>query len=1041
MYSTSRFESPLDPSGDPCYHAVRVRGWGWYCLWNGCYTGFACANSLWRVGEMECEMKDRVETVRKILTGLGVVVSGIGLATAFPPFDQTINSWSCLVPLLWIIRSAPRKRAVWSAFFTGILFWLVSLCWLPAIIKNGGPWALVVLGMVGLSAACSAYWALFAWLSSTFWQQAKAKPFLRVVCVLLVDPILWAGTEYLRGTLFSGFAWNFLGVSQVHNIPFIQVSSLFGVYAVSAMLVLVNGAVTSICQRLVVPFWNKLSLSEYGIESAVRLPFPVRLGQSLESILPFLLVFGVWFWGNARIHGTQPDGIDESVRVAVIQPNIPCVFSCTPEQMRLMQIERVLDQTKMAGLAKPDLIVWPESAVPGMVPVHNYSMEFLRLGAVASQGTVLAGVSEMRGKNEEENLYYNSAWLVSPEGKECGIYRKQHLVPFGEYIPFDKAIPWLQRLVPIGVSCTPGDSASVLTLPAKSDVKIGALICFEDTVPPLSRAAVKNGATVLALLTNDAWFNQSCEPLQHQMQAVFRSVENQVPMVRSANSGVSCFVDKFGRVKRLELEGKIADFHGFLLGVTEPNGGGTFYTRAGDLPLVCAFSVFALLAFVLSFRHSGHPIRPKEEKLSEKERRWRMLHPDRPPMPTPSSKPSTGTTPIAAGMMVNGRLVRDAGERYARVEVDGIPDYRFRVDWSDVMSQIGFENPLQGKEVIEQVLPFFFDKDYKFRVTDVDSALYRATLVCPDLNHEISDACAGCIANRSKYQMSRPDIDSKPRKCGESPFTSEQLNRERREWRHQGGVDVTRKIVPSAGKVSSVIPPNNPSAEKTVNGKSGVPSSTVPPATLAKKQPSTTAKKTAKPTNKKNKKPMSKAPSATPADSPTPVAKSPAVTQKKDHSHVEEVAKPAQKSGMIPDCLILDGANIILLDRELSWRALKALIRELDQREIHWELYCDASIKYVLLNKQPEGWEYLMSLKNSGKCNIVPADIAADEFILMSAHRVGAHILSNDLFRQYADDYPWVVANKQAKGRRVHRFTVANRRLLIPDLKIDIPIS
>ena len=142
----------LDPSMDPCYYASRVRE-AWLVLLRAMGVTqalFGCVNSSLRVGEMRFEMKDKVETVRKILTGLGVVISGVGLATAFPPFDQTINSWSCLVPLLWIIRSAPRKRAVWCAFFTGVIFWLVSLCWLPAIIKNGGPWALVVLGMVGL---------------------------------------------------------------------------------------------------------------------------------------------------------------------------------------------------------------------------------------------------------------------------------------------------------------------------------------------------------------------------------------------------------------------------------------------------------------------------------------------------------------------------------------------------------------------------------------------------------------------------------------------------------------------------------------------------------------------------------------------------------------------------------------------------------------------------------------------------------------------------------------------------------------------------
>lgn len=197
------------------------------------------------------------ETTKSILRGAAAILTGIGLATAFPPFGQSSNAWSCLVPLLWLVRvSSPKSAAKW-AFASGVIFWLMTLSWFPAIIKNNGPWPLVLLGQLGLSAWCAGFWALFALLAAFAWQKFRGG--WRLLAVCLVEPVLWAGCELVRGWLFSGFAWNFLGVSQAENAAMIQVASLAGVYGVSALLVLVNGAVTSICQRVAEPLWKKWS--------------------------------------------------------------------------------------------------------------------------------------------------------------------------------------------------------------------------------------------------------------------------------------------------------------------------------------------------------------------------------------------------------------------------------------------------------------------------------------------------------------------------------------------------------------------------------------------------------------------------------------------------------------------------------------------------------------------------------------------------------------------------------------------------------------
>ncbi|MDD4016467.1 MAG: apolipoprotein N-acyltransferase [Kiritimatiellae bacterium] len=523
----------------------------------------------------------------RVLKGAAGVASGLLLWAAFPPQAQAESAWLALAPLFLVIRHSTPKGAFGWAWLSGLVFWVLTLSWFPAIIKNEGPWPLVILGQVALSAWCAVFLAVYAYASARVWRWAgTASGWRRVTAVVVLDPLMWAGTEVARGWLFSGFAWNFLGVSQVANLPLIQVASVTGVYGVSALLVLANGAVAGMLERSAAPFIARLTRQPCGTPS-----FAARLLRSAESLLPFALVIGCWAWGVGRVNGwKRAEGQAAVWRVALVQPNSPCIFTLNSDTVR-SQLDLLVNQTRLAGAARPDVVVWPETAVLGSVPDQPQTMKMIRDGAAAAGAPLLTGTLEtepaaVTASAPEGLLFYNAAWLFSASGETLGRYRKRHLVPFGEYIPLDKTFPFLQRLAPTGVSCTPGNGPGILKVTRRAGevLTLGPMICFEDTVPSLSREAVRAGARLLVLMTNDAWFNGSIEPLQHLNQSVFRAVENGVPLVRAANSGVSCAVDAVGRVKRLESNGAVSDFSGFLVTQVAVPGEplASPYTRWGD---------------------------------------------------------------------------------------------------------------------------------------------------------------------------------------------------------------------------------------------------------------------------------------------------------------------------------------------------------------------------------------------------------------------------------------------------------------------------
>ena len=542
-----------------------------------------------------------VKIKKHIPAVVAAALSAALLAAAFPPFGETASIAVAIAPLLVVARVASPKRAAWTWFGGGFAFWFATLAWMPAICKNDGPWPLVGLGWFGLAALCAGYFALFGWLSACAWRRFGRWG-------LAFEPILWAGLEWLRGWLFTGFAWNFLGTALVPVPDFLAPARVGGVYLVSALVVLVNGVFATLACRVV---------------AQMRRDAP-RLGnrwvRSLETAIPLAVVLLVaWLSHEPRTTNHEPRTTNHaSLRVALVQRNAPCVFRAGRERQN--PVEAFGRLMTAAATAHPDLVGWGESAMAefGGLAGEMASKAARHFSSLAGGAALLAGGDYAERTNGMVRVY-NGAGLYVPsgDGMALQVYAKQHLVPFGEYIPFDKWIPALQKLSPIGVSLHPGE-AKVLEVPVAvaqerdppvGRVKVAPLICFEDTLPSLARRGAELGAQAIVLITNDSWFSHSWEAEQHAWQAVLRAVETGLPVIRVGNSGVTGVIEESGRARWL-MDGAgrpLVDAPGCQLETVQvrPAPRLTPYVRFGDWPLLVLFAASLVGLFLVKYRHEN----------------------------------------------------------------------------------------------------------------------------------------------------------------------------------------------------------------------------------------------------------------------------------------------------------------------------------------------------------------------------------------------------------------------------------------------------
>ena len=553
----------------------------------------------------------------KKLARFAWLVPGFLLWAAYPPMGERADVLFALAPLIWLSRRETSARVVaWRWFLSGCVFWVATLSWMPAIVKNGGPWPLVVLGWFALAAYCAAYFAAYGLLSARYWRWARDfatddEGILRsygprLLGVLLVEPILWCGLEFVRSRFGGGFAWNQLGVVPA-NSGFATPAALGGIYLLSAVVFLINGSIAGIAERM----WKP---ERSGF---VRLR---RLG-TLETLLAFGLVGGIYSIDGNRLPSSAVESEGSALKVALIQRNFPCVFK-TQEENPYAVYERLLGL--VSGL-QPDLVVLAESAMCEFGPVDQQgAVRFADWVHDKTGAALLAG-----GTRHEEGLTYNSAALYqwersataagSPRQPSIGTYDKVHLVPFGEYIPGDKIITSLQKLAPVG-SCTPGELQLLNLVPTtpyssliphSSSIPLGIAICFEDTDSAQMRALARKGAQALVFITNDSWFSRSVEPEQHAWQAVARAVETGLPVVRVGNSGVSGTITPDGRASWLfGANGRpLVDRSGTMfdrisIASASPQKPRTVYALIGDWPLAITFALFILAMILVKYAHS-----------------------------------------------------------------------------------------------------------------------------------------------------------------------------------------------------------------------------------------------------------------------------------------------------------------------------------------------------------------------------------------------------------------------------------------------------
>jgi apolipoprotein N-acyltransferase len=492
-----------------------------------------------------------------------LVLGGGLLALAFPPVGLVPVAFVALVPLFYVVRDT-RATGFWSAFrpgfvagiafFTPLLYWLVFLSSLemdnPVLMS--GPLVLLVLLQ-------SLYWGLFS--AGAILTLRRLRP-----PGWLVLPVFWVAAEQLRSLFVLGFTWGALGHLGASMPRWVQFASVTGVLGVSFWIAAVNALL--------------LALLSPGRRH--------RIGLAAALVL---VLAAPWVFGGAV---TARDDAGRRIRVAVIQPNISAERKWDA-RFKQMSFDVLGDLTAEAAKHRPALVVWPETAAPSYLLREPADLRLVADIARGAGVSILAGCPDYGSPDGSGATpdTYNSVILVTPDGRVADSYRKMHLVPFGEFIPFTSVIPALERVDFGEADFSPGDRRVVFQA---GDARFSALICFEAIFPRLVRLFVRDGAEFLVNVTNDVWYGRTSMPFQHASMAVMRSIENRRSLARSANSGVSLLCDHHGRVlARLGIFER-----GYLVEDLPVSSEPTFYARHGDV-FAWAVACVAGLAVALSW--------------------------------------------------------------------------------------------------------------------------------------------------------------------------------------------------------------------------------------------------------------------------------------------------------------------------------------------------------------------------------------------------------------------------------------------------------
>lgn len=485
-------------------------------------------------------------------SGLLAMISGALIALSFPTAGLSFLAWIALIPLLISLEGASLRRAFRLGFTCGLTAYAIILYWINIVVTHYGhlPWAVSIPLYLSLVAWLALFYGL-ATLIARYGKQGRIKQVFTL-------PVAWVALDFLRSFLLTGFPWAMLGHSQYRILPLIQIADLCGVYGITLLIVLTNVVLYRVLRAV----------------SGANVPYPAK-----SALLLLILFSATLYYGFYRLNAGEV-ATGPALRVALIQGNIDQDVKWSPAfQGQTMDIyERLTREAAKGGV---DLVVWPESAVPFFFQDEFQQAERIRTLAREINASILFG-SPAHELRDGTRTFLNSAFVVAPNGATVARGDKQHLVPFGEYVPLKRLLPFVSKLV-VGIGdFSPGEHTAPLDV---GKTRAGLLVCYEGIFPELARGYVNNGARILVNITNDAWYGRSSAPYQHFSIAVLRAVETRTPLIRAANTGITAIIDQNGHIRSMSNLFE----EDFRTGEVRPGTGDSLYVKIGDSPAwLCA---------------------------------------------------------------------------------------------------------------------------------------------------------------------------------------------------------------------------------------------------------------------------------------------------------------------------------------------------------------------------------------------------------------------------------------------------------------------
>lgn len=484
-----------------------------------------------------------------LITGL---ISGIAFAPTF--FIPGLLSLSLLC--FYIYKSNNVKTAFLLSFIFGFGHFFAGVYWisLGVSVYIEDFWWAIPLALFGIPLILACFTALCGVVSYYF----KANIYYH-----LIFCVIWVFCEWLRSWIFTGLPWNLLGYSLSFSDILIQPASIFGVYGLSFMVIYSSSSLF-------------FALTKRQIDLAISL------------LLSAVMLSSTIIYGLIRLQQNPTNYLD--IKVRIVQPSIPQIAKWDEREFWKNLDTHIKLSTNSNDV---DIIIWSEAALVApyrFIPVKNKIDSFLK----ESKAILITGGISDNNKENNELQIYTTMYAIAPDGKVVFEYHKSHLVPFGEYMPFKAYIP-IKKITHGFLDYTPGNKENVYI--KKLNLAIKPLICYESIFP--KESSINNKIVDLFInITNDAWYGTSSGPYQHLQQSRMRTVENGLPMLRSANNGISAIIDPVGRVIQSLGLNKIGIIDGMLPKKLDFR---TLYSEYLELLLLALISLVLILQFLMKF--------------------------------------------------------------------------------------------------------------------------------------------------------------------------------------------------------------------------------------------------------------------------------------------------------------------------------------------------------------------------------------------------------------------------------------------------------